>query len=207
MACPEGRTQDGFERQYSINFLSHFLLFKLLEPAILKGSTPVFNSRVVMVASAGHTVSQVEFDNTLLEGIYEPWKAYGQAKTAEIWMANYIDRVYGPRGVHATSLHPGGIWSNLQQHIDPAQMEKWKSNPDTDKLMKNPAQGAATTLWAAVGTVWEGKGGKYLQNCSVAEPVDGVDLVSGRHAKWVYAPESEDKLWQLATGQVQKWLA
>ena len=206
MACPEGRTKDGFERQYSINYLAHFLLFKILEPAILRGSTSEFNSRIVMVSSTAHMLTQVEFDNTLLEGIYDPWKAYGQSKTAMIWMANYIDRMYGSRGVHAYSLHPGGIWTTLQRHVDPAQMRHWRSDPETNKFKKTSEQGTATILWAAVGRTWEGKGGKYLQDCSVAKPVDGVELVRGGHAEWTYASASEDRLWQLSMSQVHRWL-
>ncbi|KAH7103460.1 putative short-chain dehydrogenase [Auriculariales sp. MPI-PUGE-AT-0066] len=211
MASPESRTKDGFERQYSVNYLSHLLLFKLLEPALLRGNTPEFASRVVFVSSSGHMASPVVFDNINLDGVYEPWKAYGQSKTAMIWAVNYIDRVYGSRAtdagvIHATSLNPGGIWSNLQQYVDPAAIEGWKSDPKVPLFMKSPAQGAATTLWAAVGKVWEGRGGKYLNNCRIEQPhAEGMQVTDG-HASWAYDPASEDKLWQLGTSQLDKWL-
>ena len=36
-----------------------------------------------------------------------------QSKTANIWTANEIDRRYGAQGLHATSVHPGIIGTNL----------------------------------------------------------------------------------------------
>ena len=114
MACPESKTEDGFESQLQINYLGHFLLYQLLEDTLLKSSTSDFNSRVVNVSSAGHQPSTVVLNNINLEGEYEPWKAYGNAKTACIWMTNEIDRRYGSKGLHGLSLMPGGIMSDLQ---------------------------------------------------------------------------------------------
>jgi len=47
MACPEGKTKDGFERQFGTNHVGHFLLIQLLKPTLLASSTPSYNSRVV----------------------------------------------------------------------------------------------------------------------------------------------------------------
>lgn len=95
MACPEAKTADGFESQFSINYLGHFLLYKLLKQSLLSSSTPEFQSRVVNVSSAGHHMSSVVLDNINFDGEYEAWKAYGNAKTACIWMTNEIERRHG----------------------------------------------------------------------------------------------------------------
>jgi NAD(P)-dependent dehydrogenase (short-subunit alcohol dehydrogenase family) len=105
------KTIDGFEMQFGTNHLGHFLLFQLLKAALVSSSTPDFQSRVVCVSSTGHRAGGIHFDDINLEapGAYDRWVAYGQAKTANIYMANSIERHYGSKGVHGFSLHPGGI--------------------------------------------------------------------------------------------------
>ncbi len=91
MACPEGQTKDAFETHFGTNHLAHFLLFQLLKPALLNTSTPDFNSRVVSVSSISHIMSPIVFDDLdLKKSGYHPHKAYGQSKTANIYLANEV---------------------------------------------------------------------------------------------------------------------
>ena len=202
MAPPKSKTQDGFERQFAVNHLAHYLLTRLLLPSLVSSSTPEFNSRVVNVSSAGHGASPVNFDDYNFDKLdsYQPFVAYGQSKTANIWTANYIDRVYGPKGVHALSLNPGGIATGLQIYVDPEVIKAWQTNPEVMGSVMSTEQGAATTVWAAAGKAWEGKGGKYLNNCGVAPkaPDDTQVLSSGGHASYAYSPDGEDRLWELS---------
>jgi NAD(P)-dependent dehydrogenase (short-subunit alcohol dehydrogenase family) len=118
-------TEDGFEETFAVNHLAHFLLFNLLKDVMIRSSSPSFNSRVISVSSQAHTFSTVQFGNyaldrppqepidpiTEMEGEYNPLVLYGQSKTANIWLANHIERLYGKEGVHGLSLHPGTIVS------------------------------------------------------------------------------------------------
>ncbi|KAJ3007588.1 hypothetical protein HKX48_009043 [Thoreauomyces humboldtii] len=199
MACPEGKTKDGFETQFGTNHLGHFLFFQLLKPLLLASATPEFASRVVSVSSMGHRSSPVLLDDYNFEKrAYDPWVAYGQSKTANIHFANQVERLYGEKNLHALSLHPGGIETPLQRHLDPSFWKKY-DNPETRAYMKSTAQGAATTVWAAVGAEWANKGGKYLEDCSVspAHGTEGINPMLG-YAKHAYDPEAEKKLWQLS---------
>lgn len=91
MATPEGQTKDGFETQFGVNHLGHFLLFKLLEKTLLASATPAFCSRVVSLSSSGHKSSPILFDDyDLKKAGYTPFKAYGQSKTANIYLANEV---------------------------------------------------------------------------------------------------------------------
>jgi NAD(P)-dependent dehydrogenase (short-subunit alcohol dehydrogenase family) len=202
MATPEGKTMDGFERQFGVNHLSHFLLFALLKDALLAGSTPELNSRVIVVSSIGHRSGQVQLGDYNYEKTpYEPWPAYGQAKTANIWMANEIDRRYGTNGIHALSLHPGGIDTGLQKYVDPETAKEFDS-PVSRNYMKSIPQGAATQIYAAVSKDWEGKGGKYLSNCEEQGPegnggtvLGGIRLGDDGYADWAYDVDGAKRLW------------
>jgi NAD(P)-dependent dehydrogenase (short-subunit alcohol dehydrogenase family) len=199
MACPEAKTADGFESQFAVNYLGHFLLFKLLEETLLSSSTPEFQSRVINVSTAGHHMSSVVLDNINLEGEYDAWKAYGSSKTACIWMANEIERRYGARGLHGLSLMPGGVLgTGLQRHVDPELVKQWNSSESSLKFSKSPAQGAATTMTAAFGKEWEGKGGVYLEDCQEAGPMPEGGTMAVGVSPWAFDPEGEKRLWTLS---------
>ncbi|OJJ76669.1 hypothetical protein ASPBRDRAFT_116535 [Aspergillus brasiliensis CBS 101740] len=196
MACPEGRTADGFEIQFGSNHLAHFLLFYLLKSTLLASSSPDFSSRVIILSSAAHRMSSVNFNNISLEGEYEPWKAYGQSKTAAIWTANEIERRYGSQGLHAFSLHPGGIQTDLVRHVPDEQKAAWGDDEELSNYWKSPEQGAATTVWGAVAKELEGQGGKYLDNCQIAHLYDPMSGPWGPgYATWAFDTDGQKKLW------------
>ncbi|KAI1271320.1 putative short-chain dehydrogenase [Xylaria sp. FL0933] len=198
---PEGRTEDGFETQFGVNHLAHFLLFQLLQPTLLASSTPSFNSRVVNVTSGSHRGSKINFENPNLEGLYNPRLAYSQSKTANILMANQIERLYGPLGIHGLSVHPGCIITNLQKHDLPTPEERDKflqGNPVLQKVLKSTAQGAATQVWAAVAKVWEGQGAVYLEDCRKGHETEEPDILNGGYKAFVFDREAEEKLWDMS---------
>lgn len=205
MDSPEGKTEDGFETQFGTNHIGHFLLFQLLKSALLASATPDFPSRVVSVSSMGHRYGKVRpGDYNFTEpGSYHPGRAYGQAKTANIWFANELERRYGSRGVHSTSLHPGGIWSGLQKHWDPKVKEELGAIDAVHAYMMNAGQGAATCIYAALSEEWKTKGGKYLSKCVEQGPSAGVEAEGAQtpigddgHAPWAYDERGEKQLWQ-----------
>lgn len=190
-------TKDGHELQFGVNHLAHFLFFELLKPALLAATTPDFHSRVVSVSSTGHIIGGInDADNyNYQKGGYQPWTAYAQSKTANIYMANEIERRYGAQGLHATSLHPGGIMTKLARHIPEAEVQMWSERKDLFLTYKSVEQGAATTVWAAIGKQWEGRGGKYLADCDEAKPSESDDFMAGGYAKHAYNEELEGRLW------------
>lgn len=200
MAVPSLQfTEDGNEMQFGINHLAHFLLFQLFKKALLESSEPGFHSRVINVASSGHRANEINEsgDYKFKKSRYNPWVAYGQSKLANVYMANEIDRRYGSKGLHATSLNPGAIATGLGKYMDPALVSQFYEDPVKVKILENKEQGAATTVIAAIGKEWENKGGRYLVNC--AEAVQGEDdgnIESLTYVRHTYDPVKEARLWK-----------
>ncbi|KAM0339564.1 hypothetical protein ACHAPU_010863 [Fusarium lateritium] len=197
MATPEGRTEDGFETQFGTNHLGHFLLFQLLEPALLASTAPSFNSRVISLTSKAHRIGAVGFDDLNFEKEpYNPWLAYAQSKTANIYFAAELDRRYRQQGLHALAVHPGSVLTNLTQYID---LSLFDLAGELSLYLKSPAQAAATTAYAALSKDWEGRGGRYLGDCTEEPLMDpGLDPVSvySGYAPWIYDEKLELRLWE-----------
>jgi NAD(P)-dependent dehydrogenase (short-subunit alcohol dehydrogenase family) len=193
-------TEDGHEVHFQTNHLSHFLLFHLLKPALLASSTPGFHSRVVLVASSAHrTVTLLESDNYSFEkSQYDTQSAYAHSKLANIYVANEIERRYGSKSLHGISVNPGVVGGTMMsRQIPPEVLAQITSDPYMVSINKSHEQGAATTVLAAVGKEWEGKGGKYLEDAEEAER--GQDDNQAHSAGWVkqtYDPESEARIWR-----------
>ncbi len=116
MAIPDLRlTADRHELQFGINHLSHFLFYKLLEPALLAAASPNLPSYVINLASSAHIAYRINDPNNynFQKGNYNPIIAYGQSKTANIYMTNKIERCYSSRHLHATNVHPDIIQTRL----------------------------------------------------------------------------------------------
>ncbi len=115
MAMPERRTADGFEMQFGVNHLGHWVFTSGLLEALLAADA----ARVITVTSTAHHMGRlVDPANPNLEGNYGPWKAYGQAKLANYLFAIGLNQEFDKRGLPARSLlaHPGLSHTNLQVH-------------------------------------------------------------------------------------------
>jgi len=182
MATPFGHTADGFETQFGTNHLGHFVFVNRIAPLLRAGG------RLVNVSSAGHRYSNVDLDDPGFERTpYDPFVAYGRSKTANILFAVEFDNRHRARGVRAAAVHPGVIKTELARHVDPARIEKLieQINENLKAEGKGPfqwkslEQGAATSVWAAVTADADELGGKYCENCHVAQPMrDNANIAS-----------------------------
>ncbi|XP_060687678.1 retinol dehydrogenase 13-like isoform X2 [Hemiscyllium ocellatum] len=94
MRCPHWKTEDGFEMQFGVNHLGHFLLTNLLLEK-LKNSG---NGRIINVSSLAHKVGQIDFNDLNWENKkYDTKAAYCQSKLANILFTRELaKRLYGP---------------------------------------------------------------------------------------------------------------
>ncbi|WP_084040187.1 oxidoreductase [Demequina sp. NBRC 110053] len=113
MAMPEGRTEDGFETQLGIDHLGHWTFTAGLLGPLLAAEA----ARVVTVTSTARLMGRrIDPDNPNLAGEYSEWKAYGQAKLANLHFAYGLERELRAAGARAQSLaaHPGLSDTDLQ---------------------------------------------------------------------------------------------
>jgi len=171
MATPFGRTTDGFETQFGTNHLGHFLLINRLADLIPS------RGRVVCLSSIGHQFADLDLSDPNFEHRpYDPIIAYGGAKTANALFAFEFDRRHKARGVRAAAVHPGGILTELARHMTQeliarmtAMVMTQSDTSSAQRGFKSVPQGAATTLWAAVTAPADLVGGRYCEDCHVAE--------------------------------------
>jgi len=187
MACSRSTTVDGFETQFGVNHLGHFLLTNLLLPRLKQAG----NARVVNVSSLAHTGSGIRFDVCGKTDVYNEffgnWKAYSISKTANILFSIELDRRYKDEGIRSNSLHPGSIGTELGRHNLLAEIFYTIGRV----FNKSIPQGAATTVYVATAPELESIGGKYFSDCKLAPPAT--------HAK---SEKDAQQLWELSL----KWV-
>jgi NAD(P)-dependent dehydrogenase (short-subunit alcohol dehydrogenase family) len=192
MACPRGTTADGFELQFGTNHLGHFVLVNRLLPLLLTGSP----ARIVNLSSAGHRFGDVDLDDPGFERTpYDPWLAYGRAKTANVLFAVELDRRLRDRGVRAAAVHPGGILTELGRHLTDESLQALvERRGEREVTWKSVPQGAATSVWAGVVADPAAVGGRYCEDCAVAPVIDDGNQSPGV-MRYALDPATAGRLW------------
>ncbi|KAG7222420.1 hypothetical protein INR49_016280 [Caranx melampygus] len=188
LMCPKWQTEDGFEMQFGVNHLGHFLLTNCLLD-LLKKSAP---SRIVIVSSLEHEKGKIHFDDINLDEGYTPHRSYCQSKLANVLFCRELASRLQDTGVTVYSLHPGVVATDLIRHYFPT-LTLWKKVMAKLLLMliKSPKEGAQTTIYCAVDESQANVSGLYYSDCAPKTP----------------APQAMDdaaakKLWDLSASMV-----
>jgi NAD(P)-dependent dehydrogenase (short-subunit alcohol dehydrogenase family) len=150
MMPPESKTEEGFELQFGVNFLGHFLLTDLLYNKLKLAK----NSRVVTISSIAHRGASIDFENLRVEKPYDPKREYYQSKLADLVFALELGRRYvsNNEAILSVACHPGFTKTELQRHLNPEILKKM--------TFMDTWQGSLPTLLAA--TKKEAKSGDYF---------------------------------------------
>ncbi len=151
MMTPRGKTADGFETQFGTNHLGHFALTGLLLERLRRAPA----ARVVNVSSLAHFPGRIDFDDLQAERSYDPMRAYGQSKLANLLFTRELARRFAAAGIPALSAaaHPGSTRTELQRHS--------RLMAAAVRLVSQlPPQGALPSLYAA--TAPDVRGGEYF---------------------------------------------
>uniref|UniRef100_A0A2H8TH63 Retinol dehydrogenase 12 n=1 Tax=Melanaphis sacchari TaxID=742174 RepID=A0A2H8TH63_9HEMI len=189
MACPKSKTQDGFETQFGVNHLGHFLFTSLLLPKI-RNSTP---ARIVNVSSMAHTRGVINFEDINYDANYSAMVAYSQSKLANVLFSKELSKRLEGTGVHVYSLHPGLVKTELGRTIDQVYFPgmRFIARFFLYPWMKTPEQGAQTTLHCSIDEKAGEENGLYYSDCKVKEP-----------SALAKDPELAKKLWETSIEMV-----
>jgi len=196
MIPPFSRTADGFESQFAVNYLGHFLLTNLLYP-LLKQTA---GARIVMLSSNAHKRGKIDLLNLNAEKSYSKWGAYSQSKLACLVFAYELQRRLQKAGspVIAVAAHPGLSNTNLWQHVPKIIYNILL--PVSSLFMHDAPAAALPTLMAALD---EGlKGGEYIGPTGFGEFTGAPGMVRSIPAS--YDEAMAKKLWTVSgelTGQ------
>ena len=148
-------TAEGYERTFALDHLSPFLLTNLLLTP-LKATAP---SRIITVSSSAHATGSIHFNDLMLERGYSAFKAYGQAKLANLLFTYELARRLVGTGITANCVHPGAVRTHFGDeangllHIGLVVVRPFEISPK---------QGAQTPIYLASSAEVANVSGKYF---------------------------------------------
>ncbi|NJO86969.1 MAG: SDR family oxidoreductase [Lewinella sp.] len=153
-------TKEGYELQFGVNHLGHFLLTLLLIPAFQCLNEGL--GRVINVSSAAHLRGKLDFNR--LRGEEGPRRylgmaAYGQSKLANILFTKELARRY-PNDFTANCLHPGLVSTRFgNKAAGPLVSCIWNLYKP---LARKPSRGADTSVYLALSPEVNNVSGRYF---------------------------------------------
>ena len=198
MAIPYARTAEGFEMQLGVNHLGHFALTGLLFERLLAAPA----ARIVTVSSSAHRIGRIAFDDLDRTRGYNPWRAYGQSKLANLLFAFELQRRLSARGLAPISVacHPGYADTNLQQ-VGPAlrgsRVGAAFFRAANALFAQSAERGAWPTLYAA--TAPDVRGGDYIGPAGPGELAGAPKPVRARTS--AYDLETARRLWEVSVAR------
>ena len=211
MACPETRIGNNWESQFAVNHIGHFLLTNELMDMM----EDVEGARFVSLSSSAHSLTGILWDDIHFQKTpYDKWMAYGQSKTACSLMAIEFNTRMKDKGVEGFAVHPGGIITPLQRHLEKEEMvalgwmdEDGSPSELAKNFFKSTSQGASTALWCATSPDLDGLGGVFCEDCDVAKRKSEVDESLQRYfgvADWAVDTDEASKLWDVTESMIEK---
>ena len=153
-------TEDGLEHTFALNYLAPYLLTRLL----LDRMRDTGAARVVTVASNAEGQGRIDFADLQGDRSYSGARAYSQSKLANVMFTYELARRVRRSSVTANAVHPGVVSTGFGSE-DPGHLQRWLI-PLIRPLMKEPTQGAVTSIHVATSPDLDGVTGRYFANSS-----------------------------------------
>jgi dehydrogenase/reductase SDR family member 12 len=139
-------TVDGLERSYQLHVVGPFLLTSLLLPLLRAPA------RVLWVTSGGMYAEALDVDTVDSPAGYRPAQAYARAKRAQVALVHEWSRRFRDRGLRFDAAHPGWVLTPGVERSLP------RFRTITGPVLRDPGQGADTTVWLALSPEIDGPG-------------------------------------------------
>ena len=154
-------TKDGFERQFGVNHLGHFLLTMSLLGLISSGG------RIVNVSSGAHKTGKIHFEDINLMKGFNVIKAYSQSKLANVLFTRELAARLKNKGITVNCCHPGAVATNIGISRDTGFGKTITGM--LKPFFQTPEQGARTAIYLASSQDVEGITGEYFYQCKIAK--------------------------------------
>lgn len=184
------QTAQGFEMQFGVNHLGHFLLTHLLLDSLRAAPAP----RVVNVSSNAHYQGDIDFDSFENQnGSYRTLQAYAQSKLANVIFTREFARRYPD--IVCNALHPGVVATRFGN-----KDTKWYMSLAWSIMklgMVSPEKGARPSIYLAAAPEAGEFTGQYLDD----------KLKKRRGHPLTLDEELAKKLWAYSLEQTRSYLS
>lgn len=197
MALPRLQQKYGVELQFLTNHIGHFMLVNGLIDSLNQ------YGRITVVSSAAHKMFSyrdgIQFQNFSGAQNYDPNRAYGHSKLANLLFCNELSRRFKSTTFISNAVHPGVIRTNLLRHYNPVIRYGVRI---VDKIfLKTVEQGAATQCYVSVHPDIEGMSGNYFSDCNLEQPsAHAQDKVMSKRlwdvSEKIVSKIRKEKMWQ-----------
>lgn len=156
-------TKDGFELQFGVNHLGHFLLTLRLIDIMPEHS----GARIVVVGSGAHKAGRIHFNDINLKKDYNVVSAYGQAKLANLLFTRELAKRLDGKGITVNCAHPGAVATSMG--VDRKTGFGKTITGLLKPLFQTPELGSRTALYLALDPAVRDITGEYFYKCKRAK--------------------------------------
>lgn len=175
-------SEDGFEMNFAVNHLAHFLLTNLLLDLLIKSSPSRLTdgqTRIINVSSEVHQSAGLDFENLNGEKHFSGYSAYALSKLANVMFTyNLAEKLKGT-GVTANCLHPGVINTKLLGR--------------GSGIWRSVKSGAKVPVYLAASPKLEGVTGKYF-----VKRLRHIRIHEYQSSAISHDKELQNKLWEVS---------
>jgi NAD(P)-dependent dehydrogenase (short-subunit alcohol dehydrogenase family) len=174
-------TADGYELTFALNHLAYFLLTHEL----LRLLKAVREARIINVSSEASRMARINFDDPMLKGRYNGWRAYAQSKLANLMFTFALARRLEGTDITVNALHPGTVATGFAQNETTTGLSRLIFRV-LRPLFRSPEKGAETVIYLATAAL-DGVTGQYFK--------DKAPIAAPRAA---YNEADQERLWRLS---------